>query len=88
MNFKLVYEKDAMIKGSVEGIPTAADADIISREALDECKIVYFVDGELRGSTTSNIPSADDTVLYSTKATETPAPTPTPEEEPVEKEEE
>ena len=64
MNFKLVYEKDGIILGSEKNIPTEADTEIISREALDECKLVYFVDGELRGSKTDAIPSTDDIVLY------------------------
>lgn len=74
MNFKLVYEKDKMIKGSVENMPTANDTDIIAREALDECKVVYFVDGQLKGSKTSNIPSENDEVLYSTTVEETEEP--------------
>ena len=71
MNFKFVYEKDKMIKGSVENMPTANDTDIIAREALDECKVVYFVDGQLKGSKTSNIPSENDEVLYSTTVEKT-----------------
>lgn len=71
MNFKFVYEKDKMIKGSVENMPTANDTDIIAREVLDECKVVYFVDGQLKGSKTSNIPSENDEVLYSTTVKET-----------------
>jgi hypothetical protein len=71
MNFKFVYEKDKMIKGSVENMPTANDTDIIARETLEECKVVYFVDGQLKGSKTSNIPSENDEVLYSTAVEET-----------------
>ena len=64
MNFKLVYEKDGIILGSEKNIPTEADTEIISREVLNECKLVYFVDGELKGSKTDAIPSTDDIVLY------------------------
>lgn len=64
MKFKLVYEKDGMIKGSQSNIPTEADTDIVTREALEECKLVYFADGKFMGSKTDAIPSADDEVLY------------------------
>lgn len=70
MNFKLVYEKDGMIKGSEQTIPTTNDKDIISREALDEYKLVYSVNGEIRGAKESAIPSAEDDVIYSAEAEE------------------
>lgn len=84
--YKLVYENDRVIKGSVSGKVEKTDKDIIDLKPLKEegFKLVYEAAGDIKAST-SGVVAEDDEVIIARAALEGEVETEEPVvEEPVE----
>lgn len=69
--FKLVYEKDKVIKGTYTGIPADSDVELVDLKDYEDAgiKLVYEKAGEIYAST-DNLPSEDDEQVISVAALE------------------
>lgn len=72
MDYKLIYEAEAQIKGSASGIPADTDAVLMSREDVEGYKLVYRGNDNVIYGSTTGIPNAEtDTPIFPVTEVET-----------------